>query len=312
VLVICVRQNYRAREVKTVTVDSTGHFLKLLLHEPHNNWLNTDKRVGLISLSVQGVQELLPAHSGAGLVPTLLAEDGALMFTHDAGLDAHFMQLGLDPSSAMRGIIPLGGLRGDQPVMIDTPSGITETAAPQPPPVPLPEVLRTHDQFFAETLRSLGVEKAVAVATEDFDRARTLKAGRDEVASLKELVDQAEDSKGGCVAAEDYDGAIRCKEQIAAYISRCQAVLAGLAAQPPSEDGGGGGGGESSSPGSGGAPRPSEPEADVAPRPALLDAQALEERRSLVELFGQHGVECLSDSRAELRLRGLQVSQTAA
>jgi hypothetical protein len=92
--------NYRAREVKRVHVDATAHFLKLLIHEPHPNLLNTQQQVGLIEVRIEGKQELGADYSGVGLVPDLLSQAGAMVFTHDAGLDAHFMELGLDPSAA--------------------------------------------------------------------------------------------------------------------------------------------------------------------------------------------------------------------
>lgn len=54
----------KAREVKTVTVDATAHFLKLLIHRPHSTELNAGGQVGLVQLLTAGKVEAPAPYGG--------------------------------------------------------------------------------------------------------------------------------------------------------------------------------------------------------------------------------------------------------
>jgi centrosomal protein CEP104 len=49
------RSGYKARELKTVFVDSYGQYMKLILNENHHNHLNIYNQVGIIAFSLTGI-----------------------------------------------------------------------------------------------------------------------------------------------------------------------------------------------------------------------------------------------------------------
>ena len=51
------RSSHTARELKTVFVDFTGRYVKLLINENHINKLNIYNQVGIVAVSLLGVSE---------------------------------------------------------------------------------------------------------------------------------------------------------------------------------------------------------------------------------------------------------------
>lgn len=330
------RSDFRAREVKTVHVNNaTGHFLKLIVNEAHRNPKNPHGQVSLISIRVEGVQELSDGVSAPGAVPKMMEPTDVSAFTHDPGLDVHFMQVGLDPSRAVD-IVPLMPFQmqddDDDVDVADAPSGVVEAATPaaaQPelsaedsePKTMLPK--RAHAEFFENAMRSLAQEKVQAVMDEEYERANAVKAGLVEITALGTEVEKAEAAKDACVLSEDYDGALRLKAQIIQFVARARSVVEQLRAtkgQPVQH-----------------APEFQVPPAVVAPRPPErelpssstaelphesgqaqqvaepLDEAVREENARLIELFGLYTVQCLLSSQRELRAQGLnQVAQSLA
>ena len=338
------RSDFRAREVKTVHVnEATGHFLKLIVNAAHVNPRNPHEQCALVSLRVEGSQELSAGVSAPGVVPSMMIPTDVTAFTHDAGLDMHFMALGLDPSKAVD-IVPLMPfvLPGDDDGSVpEAPSAVVEAEAPEeqqrkPDPnseldetgalkVQLPK--RAHKAFFENAMRSLAEEKVEAVMSEEYDRANAVKAGLVEVTALGTEVERAEEAKDGCVLGEDYDGAVQLKTQIVQLVTHAHSVIEQLRAtkgQPVQY-----------------APEFQAPAAVVVParsperelpsrstpqqqQPAAAAATsqkvaeplaegARDENARLIELFGLYAVQCLLSSERTLRAQGLnQVAQTLA
>ena len=331
------RSGYRAREVKTVHVDATGHFLKLLIHEAHANPLNPQRQVSLVQVRVEGTQELSKGFSAPGLVPGMLAPTDHLAFTHDAGLDVHFMQVGLDPSAAVApiGLMPLAPFEPPSTAESDQ-SCVDVPASVVSPEKPAEQPRRPHAPFFERAIEQLVAEKAAAVGCEDYDRANTVKAALAEVSSYAEQVEAAESAKDDCVQSEDFDGANRLKAQVEQLVGRTHSVLEQLRASA----------GQPRAPAPAPAPppvpalRPPAPAPEPAPMPAMamapsaqpqpqpspraqpqpqervaspLDEAARAEHAQAIELFGLYTVQCLRSSHAELRQAGLgQVAQNIA
>eukprot|EP01051_Picozoa_sp_SAG22_P018151 SAG22_NODE_2975_length_2057_cov_1.755873_1_plen_564_part_01 len=252
------RSGHRARELKSVTVDATAHFLKLLLHRPHpNNALNPAQQVGLVqALAFGTVEAAVPYGRDRAAVPDLLGMQGSLAFAHDRSLDAHLRAVGLDPRVKLPPKPPpamedtadfaidepgLGqehDIFAAEPAPAPPPAPPTpppptpaeaveeETAdAPPPPPPPPPLPDRPHTAFYAESLASLAAEKAAAVSGEQYDVAKLLKSGLAELQSLSEQNDIAEDAKEQCVQREDYDGAMAQKAHIQTLAGRARSLL---------------------------------------------------------------------------------------
>jgi hypothetical protein len=342
------RSDYRAREVKTVHVnDATGHFLKLIVNEAHRNPRNPHGQVSLVSLVVEGTQELSDGVSAPGSVPRMMVPTDVTAFTHDAGLDVHFMQVGLDPSRAVD-IVPLmpfqmpGEDEDADAEVADAPSGVVEAATPatprrrsvdesSEPKVVLPK--RAHAEFFENAMRSLAEEKVKAVTEEEYERANAVKAGLVEVTALGAEVERAEAAKDGCVLGEDYDGAVRLKAQVVQLVARAHSVIEQLRAtkgQPvqqapqfqappavvasrsperelPSSS-------TSEPPQRSSSQQPPPPQQQQSQTVAEpLDEVVRKEKARLIELFGLYTVQCLLSSHRELRAQGLnQVAQTLA
>ena len=336
------RSDFRAREVKTVHVnDATGHFLKLIVNEAHRNPKNPHGQVSLISIRVDGVQELSGGVSAPGAVPKMLEPTDVTAFTHDPGLDVHFMQVGLDPSRAVD-IVPLMpfqiALDDDDDVDVaDTPSRVVEPLAasahaaipdaaqpdakPHEPKVVLPR--RAHAEFFEHAMSSLAEEKAQAVTEEEYERANAVKAALVEITALGTEVEKAEAAKDRCVLSEDYDGAVRLKAQVVQLVARAHSVVEQLRATkgqpvqhapqfqgPPAVVVPRGPERELPSSSTAELPQQSEQSQQVA---EPLDEAAREKNARLIELFGLYTVQCLLSSERELRSQGLnQVAQTLA
>ena len=338
------RSDYRAREVKTVHVnEATGHFLKLIINAAHVNPRNPHQQCALVSLRVEGSQELTAGVSAPGVAPSMMLPTDVTAFTHDAGLDMHFMAVGLDPSKAVD-IVPLMPfvMPGDDDGSVpEAPSAVVEADAPeeQEQLKPDPELdetgalkitlpTRAHAAFFENAMRSLAEEKVEAVMAEEYDRANAVKAGLVEVTALGTEVERAEVAKDGCVLGEDYDGAVQLKNQIVQLVGRAHSVIEQLRAtkgQPVQH-----------------APEFQAPPAVVIParsperelpsrstqqqqhQPAAaasasqkvaepLAEGVRDENARLIELFGLYTVQCLLSSERVLRAQGLnRVAQTLA
>ena len=123
---------------------------------------------------MEGTQELSKGFSAPGLVPGMLAPTDHLAFTHDAGLDVHFMQVGLDPSAAVApiGLMPLAPFEPPSTAESDQ-SCVDVPASVVSPEKPAEQPRRPHAPFFERAIEQLVAEKAAAVGCEDYDRANT-------------------------------------------------------------------------------------------------------------------------------------------
>ena len=275
--------------------------------------------------------------SAPGAVPKMLEPTDVTAFTHDPGLDVHFMQVGLDPSRAVD-IVPLmpvqialGDDDDDDVDVADTPSGVVEPLAashtahpdaePHEPKVVLPR--RAHAEFFEHATRSLAEEKVQAVTEEEYERANAVKAALMEITALGTEVEKAEAAKDRCVLSEDYDGAVRLKAQVVQLVARAHSVVEQLRATkgqpvrhapqfqgPPAVVVPRGPERELPSSSTAELPQQSKQSQQVA---EPLDEAAREKNARLIELFGLYTVQCLLSSERELRSQGLnQVAQTLA
>ena len=93
------RSSYQARELKTVYIDQSGRFIKLLVHNNHVNKQNMYCQVGIVAVNLLGVdddyssrQTTMQAHGDSRNSPTKSAISNPLQ---DLSID-----LNLDPATA--------------------------------------------------------------------------------------------------------------------------------------------------------------------------------------------------------------------
>jgi len=201
------QSNYKARELRTVQVDAGGHFLRLRFHKPHPCALSAHRQVALRALSVLG--ELEDEDGIPSLAPTHM---------HNKEVDMALIELGLN-------------LRDEQEVVWG--DGQLTPTRPARTPSPEPELHvrvgslpgRQHIGFFDESLRSLRAEKDQAVSSEDYDAARVLKVGFEELQRLSVEVEKCELRKDGAVQVEDYDRAEQLKGLIDGHVSQAHSLM---------------------------------------------------------------------------------------
>ena len=64
------RSSYQARELKTVYIDTTGEFIKLLIHKNYVNKQNMFNQVGIVALNLLGSEEDYPPQHAQGMPHT--------------------------------------------------------------------------------------------------------------------------------------------------------------------------------------------------------------------------------------------------
>ncbi len=179
------RSNYQARELKSVFIDCTGRYLKLLAHRCYVNKYNLFNQVGIIAVNLLGEPAPLGARAADGLL------SGPSHATA-AGAGAAFL------SAAAAG----GGAGG----------GGGQVVAPSEHD--LAYEMSPFDPETTRQLHALTQAKEDAVRREDYDTAKRLKAAEQELRGLGGQIAELEAIKLQAVKEEDYDRAKTLKTEI--------------------------------------------------------------------------------------------------
>eukprot|EP01137_Pigoraptor_chileana_P018819 Opistho-2@78937 len=185
------QSEYKARELKSVHIDATGHFIKLVIHKNHINKLNLYNQVGIVAINIIG--DPAPVEVGGGQGFGNIRGGLHTKTTADVALANVLSAIGQAPSNVdpvLFGIIN----RNDH--------------------IPNTEDLTFdmyQDQEIAELIRNLGRQKDDCVASEKYDEAKRLKGVVDILHRAGEELGKLEVRKKQAVAAEDYDLAMRIK-----------------------------------------------------------------------------------------------------
>ena len=167
------RSSYQARELKTVFIDHSGSFIKLVINENHVNKQNIYNQVGIIALSLMGSIEGLSAQpkSSRGV-----GEGHPYKQHHAAGESAKMMMIPTNPYNDLSTDLNL-------------------------------------DPSTASKLRQLADAKARAVEGEDYSTAKQIKTVEQELKALGSKLAQLDMAKADAVMAEDYDLAKDIKDE---------------------------------------------------------------------------------------------------
>lgn len=172
------RSQFQARELKSVYVDVSAQFMKILFHKCHVNRYNIVNQVGLIALNCLG--EALGPDLAMGPPP---------------------------PNPALA----RGPTNGYQPPQASSPP------PPQPSVQDAAQAAADEMRYDAQTLeriRSLSNAKARAVDAEDYEEAKRCKEMLARLRQTGLLLRELEDRKKAAVQNEDYDAAKALKSEI--------------------------------------------------------------------------------------------------
>eukprot|EP00439_Symbiodinium_sp_Y106_P086689 s548_g35.t1 len=172
------RSQFQARELKSVYVDVSAQYMKILFHKCHVNRYNIVNQVGLIALNCLG--EALGPDLAMGPPP---------------------------PNPALA----RGPTNGYQPPQASSPP------PPQPSVQDAAQAAADEMRYDAQTLeriRSLSNAKARAVDAEDYEEAKRCKEMLARLRQTGLLLRELEDRKKAAVQNEDYDAAKALKSEI--------------------------------------------------------------------------------------------------
>ncbi|KDO27607.1 hypothetical protein SPRG_06875 [Saprolegnia parasitica CBS 223.65] len=171
---------YTARELKTVHIDAFTRYIKLKLHQCYINEKNLYSQVGLVAINVNGEVPEEAAH-----------------------------EVELDSLSHVHQPLPTA----------PTPTRSVSKAKSQPPKEASSTSASMDDMRFdaktAAKIREIHLAKEKAVAMEDYDQAKRLKALEEQLKSVGLQLARLEAAKRDAVENEDYDAAKRIKDEIA-------------------------------------------------------------------------------------------------
>ncbi|OQR81004.1 hypothetical protein ACHHYP_16869 [Achlya hypogyna] len=167
---------YTARELKTVHIDAVTHFIKFKLHQCYVNEKNLYSQVGIVAINVNG----------------------------DVPDDDIPAEAELESLSHVHQPLPAA----------PTPARSISKAKAKEAVATTPEDMR-FDAKTAARIRDIHLAKEKAVAMEDYDQAKRLKALEEQLKSVGLQLARLEAAKRDAVANEDYDAAKRIKDEIA-------------------------------------------------------------------------------------------------
>jgi len=220
------RSQFQARELKSVYVDVSAQFLRILLHKCHLNRYNTASQVGLMALNCLG----------ESLGPDLAVGPPPPNPTLARGAERN------DPQSQVRKEQPATSpapskaapqARRDQPSSSPVPSKAVPQARREQPTPPAPPATQApptasqasdstdvasdetkFDQHTFERIRSLDQAKQRAVEVEDYEEAKRCKEMLNRLKQTAVLLRDLEERKKAAVQNEDYDAAKGLKVEI--------------------------------------------------------------------------------------------------
>ncbi|CAG8453154.1 7736_t:CDS:10 [Acaulospora colombiana] len=215
------RANYKARELKSVRLDTEGEYIRLVARRCHTNHLNQYNQVGIVGIAVMGepVDYLLAGESQK--IPIEHADGGpSRVASPDMCIipviqDNHWMING-NPND-QRNFVSLHSILSDaSPPEND--GSATLSQPPQPPkkvtnPITSNDFLLNEEET-AQLLAAFGRAKANAVKgvyVEDFHLAKVLKYAIELVTKAAEDAMKLESLKKQAVEEEDFDNAEKYK-----------------------------------------------------------------------------------------------------
>ncbi|XP_036203802.1 centrosomal protein of 104 kDa isoform X4 [Myotis myotis] len=179
----------RARELKSVYVDTEGQFLKLVFHQNHANKYNVYNQVALVAMNVIG--------------DPVGCSDESNMASREKLID-HYL-----------------GQRPEDPALEGTCSGKSDHISP------LDDLAfdMYQDPEVAQIIRKLDERKREAVQQERYDYAKKLKQAIADLQKVGERLGRYEVEKRCAVEKEDYDLAKHKKRQMDQYRAQVYAQL---------------------------------------------------------------------------------------
>ncbi|CAM9706438.1 unnamed protein product [Lampetra fluviatilis] len=179
------KTGFRARELKSVHVDATGRYLKLIIHKNHVNKYNIHNQVGLVAINILG----------------------DAVDDKDSG--------SYSPGAADRLISQYLKHHPDDPALSSTTQRQEEFD-------PLDDLAfgMYVDPEVAGMIRTLDARKRAAVREEKFHVAKTLKQAIADLHKVGERLGRYEVEKRCAVEQEDYDLAEKKKQQMEEYRQR--------------------------------------------------------------------------------------------
>nr|CCC90717.1 conserved hypothetical protein [Trypanosoma congolense IL3000] len=215
--------SYRSKERKTVHLKVTAYFLKLLLHEPHQNVLNHFKQVGVYSIECYGrVVTRVPRH-----VDQAIVSSGTLLFVpsgrESSNCTSNSMKL---PPIQPHHHIYVQQLTQDQERHDDAelshftmPFGDAISQEAAMPAFRSVRILEFED-FFVRRSTELLTLKNQAVGMEDFDTAKVCQDRMKLMNRRSKRIYRAEQEKVQAIIDEDFDAAKKAKFQMDAMIEK--------------------------------------------------------------------------------------------
>mmetsp|Transcript_10555 Transcript_10555/g.19177 ORF Transcript_10555/g.19177 Transcript_10555/m.19177 type:complete len:899 (-) Transcript_10555:119-2815(-) len=182
------RSQFQARELKSVYVDVSVQFLRILLHKCHVNRFNIVNQVGLVAVNCLG--EALGPDLAVGPPapnPVLAQRDGAPQ--HDGR----------------------GALGAQKPCA--SPPAISAAESAEDAAQAAADEMQ-FDARTVERLRALEKAKQRAVELEDYDEAKRLKDMLNKLRRTGQLIRELEERKKAAVQNEDFDAAKSLKVEI--------------------------------------------------------------------------------------------------
>lgn len=178
----------RARELKSVYVDTEGQFLKLVLHQNHANKYNIYNQVALVAMNIIG--DPVGCTDESNIAAREMADQSQGQRTEDPALEG-------SSSGKSDYISPLDDLAFDM----------------------------YQDPEVAQIIRKLDERKRDAVQQERYDHAKKLKQAIADLQKVGERLGRYEVEKRCAVEKEDYDLAKHKKRQMEEYRARVYAQL---------------------------------------------------------------------------------------
>lgn len=202
----------QARELKSVYLKAKGSFLKLLMHKCYLNPLNLFSQVGLIAINVLGQ----PANMGQPGAPLGLRGAARLVLCKDQQQCVPAIHLVSNNNELVCAFhvcrVPSG----------PSGAGINDLA-----------VDMGMDADTAAMLREVALRKEAAVAGEDFELAKRLKALQDQIKHVGGTLAALTADKARAVEQEDYDTAARLKDEIGRIRGVILSQMGDLGIRPP-------------------------------------------------------------------------------
>jgi len=208
------RSQFQARELKSVYVDVSAQFLRILFHKCHVNKYNIVNQVGLIALNCLG--EILGPDLAVGPPPP----NPALVRGDTPAAPAQARQQHTPSRS------PAAQQQQPERQRQEVPAVTT------PAPAKDPDEGR-YDERTLEKIRSLTIAKDRAVEEEDYEEAKRCK---DQIIRLRQIgqsLRDLEDRKRQAVQNEDYDVAKALKSEIENLRQRAERPPSANSSGPP-------------------------------------------------------------------------------